>query len=198
MFPSLALVSLAVAATSTAAPFAPLPPVEKGAPPTGLELRIVSYDGATNGELRVEVRNPGAQAATFSPVGLYFIPNVRTDLAPQRLGAVGTLQLRSNEGWKRRDDVSVAPGASAQLKLDVYCIDSHRPSPTSGTPFRLAKDRMPKQLARDIDTATKMKAAPLGGIGAPNAKSAVQTEVWENRNKAWYKLDGEGAQEAGK
>jgi hypothetical protein len=86
------------------------------------------------------------------------------------------------------------------MKLDVYCIDSHRASPSSSTGFGLAKDRVPKRIveaiARDADKATR----GLGGVAspAPAAKSAVQSEVWKNRDAKWIELDGEGKQEAGK
>ena len=95
--------------------------------------------------------------------------------------------------------MSLAPGASARLQLDVYCIDSQRPAPTEETPFRLAKDRIPVALSTAIATESATKAsAPYGGISAPPAKAAVQSEVWKNRDAKWIKLDGEGKQEAAK
>ena len=84
------------------------------------------------------------------------------------------------------------------MTLDVYCIDSHRASPSSSTSFRVAKERAPKPLVQSIDEDASRAAADYGGVSAPAAKGAVQSEVWKNRDKKWIKLDGEGAQEAAK
>jgi hypothetical protein len=176
--------------------FARVPKVKSGA----LELKVVSYDGATNGELTVEVRNPGKTAATFDAQGLYFIPHASADEAPQRLGAVGPLQIASGEGerWERKATITVAPGATIEAKLDVFCIDSHRASPTKDTGFTLAKDRMPVRLTQAIQADGAKAARGAGGYAAPAAKSAIQSEVWKNRDKQWVDLEGEGKQEVGK
>ena len=51
---------------------------------------------------------------------------------------------------------------------------------------------------QSIDADATRAAASYGGVSAPAAKSAVQSEVWKNRDKKWIKLEGEGAQEAAK
>ncbi|HXU84005.1 MAG TPA: hypothetical protein VN914_21570 [Polyangia bacterium] len=178
--------------------FSPIPADQTGGKPTGLELRIVRYDGSVNGVLEVEVKNPLQEPVQFSAKGLYFVPQGDADKAPQRLGAVGPFNLHTDQGWQRRESTTVAPGSVIRLKLDVYCIDSHRGSPSSSTDFRLAKDRVPKKVYEVIDRHAGKAAARLGGVSAPAAKSTVQSQVWQVRDDDWVKLDGEGKQEAGK
>jgi hypothetical protein len=178
--------------------FTPIPADQTGGKVSGLELRIVRYDGSTNGVLEVEVKNTRAEATDFSARGLYFVPNGNADAAPQRLGAVGPFNVKTDQGWQRHDKLSLAPGDVARLKLDVYCIDSHRSSPNSSTGFHVAKDRVPAKVSDKIlETASEASAA-YGGVSSPRAKGAVQQQVWKNRDDKWIKLDGEGAQEAGK
>ena len=160
-----------------------------------VSLKVAGYQGGTNGELTVEVRNDGNQATDFDAQGLYFVPTGDPDQAPQRLGAVGPFQQKGQRGWERKRTLSLAPGASATIKLDVYCIDSHRRSPTTGDHFKMARDRMPKTLSTDIYKSADRAADRVGGYAAPAAKSSVQSEVWKNRDKKWIKLDGEGKQE---
>ncbi len=178
--------------------FAPLPADQTGGRHTGLEIRVVTYDGSVNGALTVDVRNPTKSAVDFSARGLYFVPEGDANTAPQRLGAVGPFQLQAGLKWVRREQTTIASGATARMKLDVYCIDSQRGSPSSATSFRPATTRVPKPLADKIDADTKAATQGLGGQGAPAAKSAVQSEVWKNRDQHWIPLDGEGRQEAGK
>jgi hypothetical protein len=184
-----------LALTLLAAKFDPVPTPE-GGKPNGLLIRVVKYDGSTNGAITVEVKNPGTAIAAFDAKGLYFVPAVNPEQAPQRLGAVGPFTTRTRPD--RAEMLELQPGASEQLTLDVYCIDSHRSSPTSETPFRVAKTRMPRQLSTAIEKSTAETAAPYGGVTAPTAKSAVQGEVWKTRDGKWIKLDGESAQEATK
>ena len=54
---------------------------------------------------------------------------------------------------------------------------------------------MPVELTRSIQSDTSTAARQNGGYAAPAAKSAVQSEIWKNRNKKWIELDGEGVQE---
>lgn len=178
--------------------FAPIPAEQTNGQLTGLELRIVAYNGATNGELEVDVRNPKDHPMTFSAKGLYFVPEGSADRAPQRLGAVGPFQIKGAQGWERKEQLSLAAGSTTRMRLDVYCIDSHRASPSSSTGFRLAKDRVPKTIVDSIQQDAERAAKPMGGVSAPAAKSAVQREVWKNRDKQWHRLDGEGTQEANK
>ncbi len=159
-----------------------------------LQVKVVQYDGATNGKLTVTVRNTGTAAMKFAANGLYFVPDGDPDQAPQRLGAVGPMEIAG----KRKESVMVGAGASVTLTLDVFCIDSHRASPTSETPFTVGKSRMPQTLTRDIDRKAKMAADKAGGFAAPAATSAVQSEVWATRDARWIELDGEGDQEADK
>lgn len=177
--------------------FAPVPAMhgEKEQP---FDLRIVSYDGSTNGALTVEVRNKTKVARTFDAQGLYFVPQMSANEAPQRLGAVGALQTQQAGAWTYGENVNVAAGETMRVKLDVFCIDSHRASPTSSTPFALAKDRLPKQLATNIRASAKKAADAVGGYAAPVAKSSIQGEVWKNRDADWIQLEGEGKQEIGK
>ena len=164
-----------------------------------LLMRIVQYAGSTNGAITVEVKNPTNQPQQFSAKGIYFVPTADANNAPQRLGAVGPFQLQSNNGTSQRmDHTTIAAGATARMTLDVYCIDSHRASPSSSTSFRIAKDRVPEALMDAIDDGASKSAAGYGGVAAPAAKPAVQSEVWKNRDKKWIKLDGEGKQEAAK
>ena len=164
-------------------------------------MRIVQYRGSTNGAITVEVKNPTGTPQEFSAKGIYFVPTGNANEAPQRLGAVGPFQLQSANGPSRRmDRRTIAAGATERLTLDVYCIDSHRASPSSSTSFRVAKDRVPASLVHAIDADAEKSAARHGGVSAPAsaAKSAVQSEVWKNRDKKWIELDGEGKQEAAK
>ena len=180
----------ALLVTTILAAFQPLPP-EAGARPTGLQLRVVSYNGSTNGAITVEVKNTTKEAQEFSAAGLFFVPAMDPDKAPQRLGAVGPYEV----GTTRYEKLKIAPGASVRANLDVYCIDSHRSSPSSETPFRIAKDRLPPQLTQAITTEANTVAAPMGGVSTPAAKSAVQSTVWKNRDAKWIAVDGEGKQE---
>jgi hypothetical protein len=164
-----------------------------------LLMKIVQYAGSTNGAITVDVKNPTGQAQEFSAKGIYFVPTGNANEAPQRLGAVGPFQLQSDNGTSQRlDHTTIAPGATARMTLDVYCIDSHRASPSSSTSFRVAKDRVPAPLMKAIDEDATRAAAAYGGVSAPAAKGNVQSQVWKNRDKSWIKLDGEGAQEAAK
>ncbi len=176
--------------------FHAVPPA--GKPADRLQLRVVAYDGATNGVLTVEVKNLSRGAQTFSAAGLYFVPDGKADQAPQRLGAVGPMQLAKGDQIERRDAVEVPAGATVRVTLDVFCIDSHRASPTATTPFTIGRTRMPKQLTATIARDAGKAADRVGGYAAPAAKSAVQTEVWKARDANWFRLDGEGAQEVGK
>ncbi len=186
--------ALVVSLTASAASFTPLPPDVPGEAPSGLEARVVRYNGSTNGSMTVEVSNPTDKPLEFAAAGLYFVPRGDPDNSPQRLGAVGPYE--ANHG--RYERLTVAPGAKVKASLDVYCIDSHRASPTSNTPFSIARDRLPPTLRKEIDDEAKAVTTGTGGLSAPASKAAVQSTVWKNRDKKWIKLDGEGMQEAEK
>jgi len=163
-----------------------------------LKLRVQAYDGDTNGTLQVQVRNATDQPLEFSAQGLYFVPDGDPDDAPQRLGAVGPFVVEGDDD--SIDTVSIAAGDTVVVQLEVFCIDSHRDSPTSRTPFTVAKKRMPKKLYEDIERAGKDAAEDedAGAYKSARAKSKVQDAVWETRDKKWIKLSGEGVQEADK
>jgi len=202
MRPVLLAASIVVFAvlTALAAParadgrFHPVP--SSGKATTKLQLRVVAYDGATNGALTVEVKNPTKATLAFSASGLYFVPDGDPDQAPQRLGAVGPMQIAEGDAIERKDSVEVAAGATVRVTLDVFCIDSHRASPTSKTPFTIGKSRMPAQLTATIAKDSATAAAEVGGYAAPAAKAKVQETVWKARDAKWIRLDGEGVQEA--
>jgi hypothetical protein len=178
-----------------APPFKKLPGAQGKTSP--LLMRVVQYAGSTNGAITVEVKNPTDEPQEFSAKGIYFIPAGPANQAPQRLGAVGPFQLHSS-GRQRVKQATIAAGAVERMTLDVYCIDSHRASPSSSTVFRVANDRVPAKLMDSIDADAEKSAAKYGGVSAPAAAPAVQSQVWKNRDKKWIKLEGEGAQEAGK
>ena len=200
IFHALFLIGLGLVASSPAAAadgFSKLPP-DKSGKSSGLLMRVVRYDGSTNGAITVDIKNPLATPQEFSAKGVYFVPQTDADQAPQRLGAVGPFQVQGGNGPRSLERLTIAPGATERLTLDVYCIDSHRASPSSSTSFRVGKAKMPESLTRDIAAGTEQSAREYGGVSAPAAKSAVQSEVWKNRDKKWIELDGEGKQEATK
>ena len=196
-----ALALVAALPAAAAGRFSKLPP-DKSGKSSGLEMRVVRYQGSTNGVITVDIRNPTAEPKEFTAKGVYFVPQVDADQAPQRLGAVGPFEVhgqgQGQPAGARVDRLTIAPGATERLTLDVYCIDSHRASPTSATAFGVAKSRMPVELTRSIDSDAAASARGLGGVSAAAAKPVVQSEVWKNRDKKWIELDGEGKQEASK
>ena len=164
-----------------------------------LLMRIVQYQGSTNGAITVEVKNPTSTPQEFSAKGIYFVPTGSANDAPQRLGAVGPFQMQSSNGASQRlDHTTIAAGAIDRISLDVYCIDSHRASPSPATSFRVAKDRVPAPLMQAIDADAAKSAEGYGGVSSNAAKGAVQSQVWKNRDKKWIELDGEGKHEAAK
>jgi hypothetical protein len=169
-------------------------------PDSKLEARAVQYDGSTNGRLTVQIRNPGKSAQKFSAQGLYFVPEGNPDTAPQRLGAVGPMQI-ANDG-KELTELDVAPGATVEVVLDVFCIDSHRSSPSPQNSFSVGVKRMPKELVQTIekraDQAVDTARSQGNAAPRPAAKSNIQGEVWRSRDAKWVELDGEGKQEVGK
>lgn len=165
-----------------------------------LEMRAVQYDGSTNGRLHVQIRNPAKTAHKFSAQGLYFVPEGDPDSAPQRLGAVGPMQIAN--GGKEVSELEIAPGATVDVVLDVFCIDSHRASPSPQNKFSVGVKRMPKELVQTIEKRadSAVDAARASGQAAPRpaAKSSIQGEVWRSRDSKWIELAGEGKQEVGK
>lgn len=174
----------------------------KRVPGSQLEIRALEYDGNTNGTLKVQLKNSAKEKLTFSASGLYFVPEGDPDTAPQRLGAVGPIQLGSGDAAKEVTQLEVSAGETVEVALDVFCIDSHRSSPSPKNVFNVGGTRMPKQLASTIEKSadTVVRAEAAKGTPAPRkaAKASIQSEVWKSRDAKWLKLDGEGQQEASK
>lgn len=170
-------------------------------PETKLQLRAVQYDGSTNGTLTVQIKNTDKATQKFSAKGLYFVPEGDPNSAPQRLGAVGPMQQIAT-GSKEVAELEIAPGATVEVKLDVFCIDSHRSSPSPQNKFNVGVKRLPKELARTIEDRAESMVDAQRRDGAamprPAAKSSIQGEVWRSRDADWVELDGEGKQEVGK
>lgn len=191
-----ALSLLLFAAAAAAAPpgFQALPRAN-GHAGGALRLKVDRYDGSTNGGMVVTVHNPTRAPQTFVAQGLYFVPDMAPEKAPQRLGAAGPFSVHRDGAWVSDEALELAPGASAELRLEVFCIDSHRGSPSAETPFRLAKKRLPPGISGPIEAGTK---AILQGHNAKTARDAageVQEHVWATRNKAWIPVEGERVDE---
>ena len=171
----------------------------KAVPGSKLQIRAVEYNGATNGKLTVQVKNTAKTAQKFVATGLYFVPEGDPDKAPQRLGAVGPMQIATG---KESNEIAVAAGATVEVQLDVFCIDSHRSSPSPQNRFNIGATKLPKELATQIETRASTAVSKEAEAGAPAprpaAQSAIQSEVWKSRDAKWVELDGEGKQEAGK
>lgn len=170
-------------------------------PGSKLQIRAVEYDGSTNGTLKVQIRNTAKTTLAFSATGLYFVPDGNPDEAPQRLGAVGPMQLATDSA-KEITKLEVPAGDTVEVALDVFCIDSHRSSPSPTNVFTVGASRMPKELAQTIEKRAEsaVTEARMDGAEAPRpaAKSKIQSEVWRSRDAKWIELEGEGKQEAGK
>jgi hypothetical protein len=145
-----------------------------------LTMRVVAYDGSTNGRMVVEVVNTGKQTETFIADGIYFVPGGNPEVAPQRLGAAGPIIVVENGVEK--------------TYLDGFCIDSHRSSPSSDTKFGFAAERLPKELRQKITHGAKQIIRENKGDVA-RAKAAIQSHTWETRDADWIKLEGERKQE---
>jgi hypothetical protein len=171
-------------------------------PDSKLQIRALEYDGSTNGVLKVQLKNTDKSAQKFSATGLYFVPEGDPDKAPQRLGAVGPMQLTSGSAKKELQAIEVPAGQTVEVALDVFCIDSHRSSPSPQNVFHVGNKRLPKELARKIETSADKAVSAERAKGShaprPAAKAVIQSEVWKSRDSAWIELDGEGEQEAAK
>ncbi len=178
-----ALMMVVLPATALAGPFVPVPTAKK------MKIRFVKYTGGTSGRMIVEVRNDAKKAQKFSAKGIYFVPGGDPDKAPQRLGAAGPFEANNGQQWKLKQSVKIKPGATVKLKLQVFCLDSHRSSPGSSQKFSVARKRLPKELSGTISKGTK---GILRKYKAPRAAtSEIQSHVWKSRNKKWIKLQGE-------
>lgn len=160
-----------------------------------LTMRVVAYDGATNGRMIVEVVNSGKQTETFLADGIYFVPNGNPEAAPQRLGAAGPIILIQDGVEKTYlEGIPVPPGSKQTVRLEVFCIDSHRSSPSSDTKFGFAAERLPRELRQKITRGAQQIIHENQGDVA-RAKPAIQSHMWKTRDADWIKLEGERKQE---
>ncbi len=182
------------ASPALAQPFVSMP--EATGASENLRIRFVTYDGSTNGAMVVEVKNTGRSTAKFSADGLFFIPKGDPEKAPQRLGAAGPLVEVAGKKERIHADgkVAIAGGTSKTLRLEVFCIDSHRSSPSSETKFSVAKKKLPKELRKELRTSNQAIYRKNKG-DFKKSKSAVQSNMWKQRDKKWIKLEGERANE---
>lgn len=193
-FPLLLLaVLLALPASVRADDFVAMPGA-KGAQ-KDLKLKLVKYDGSTNGVMVVEVKNTGKSNVDFEALGLFFVPEGDPKDAPQRLGASGPFtEIAKGGKTVHEEKVGLSAGETKTLQLEVFCIGSHRSSPSSATRFAIAKNKLPKDLQRDMKSSNQaIYKRHKGDIHM--AKPAVQESMWENRDKKWIKLEGERANE---
>ncbi|HTE53772.1 MAG TPA: hypothetical protein VK698_23115 [Kofleriaceae bacterium] len=173
--------------------FVPLP--DLGGKGETLKIRVVRYDGSTNGKMVVDVRNTGKSSTKFVAEGIYFVPGGDPEKAPQRLGAAGPFTVvGSKASPSSQQELILQPGETRQLQLDVFCIDSHRGSPSPSTSFSVAGKRMPKELRQTIATdAAKIIRRNQGDV--EKSKSEIQSTTWQARDRKWIKLEGERKQE---
>lgn len=177
--------------------FAPMP--GSGAANSSLQLRFDRYDGSTNGEMIVVVKNTGKQSQTFEAKGMFFVPEGDPEKAPQRLGAAGPIRVVTGAGKGQqlsahKDEVVLLPGETKRLRLEVFCIDSHRSSPSPKTKFAVAKKLLPKKLRQEISAgARKIIRDNKGDVS--KSKSEIQSHMWKTRDKAWIKIQGERKKE---
>ncbi len=188
------LFALAGASTALAGPFVSMP--EATAKSENLRVRFVTYNGSTNGAMVVEVRNTGRSAAIFDADGLFFVPKGDPEKAPQRLGAAGPfIEIAGKKELVHQGGkLTIAAGESKKLRLEVFCIDSHRSSPSPQTKFSIAKSKLPKELRKELKTSNQAIYRSNQG-DLKKAKSAVQSNMWKTRDKKWIKLEGERKQE---
>lgn len=160
-----------------------------------LNMRVVAYDGSTNGRMVVEVVNNGSRPETFVADGIYFVPGGNPEMAPQRLGAAGPIIIVEDGVEKTYlEGVAIPPGSKRTLRLEVFCIDSHRSSPSSETKFGFAAERLPRELRQKITHGAQQIIRENQGDVA-KAKPAIQSHMWQTRDADWIKLEGERKQE---
>ncbi len=152
-----------------------------------LRLKIVGYKG---GKMHVQVRNVGSSPAVFKADGLYFVPSGKPEHAPQRMGAAGPMEVSEAGIWKRKQAYRVGANKTVVLRLDVFCLDSHRSSPSDGQGFSVARKRLPKRLRKKIVDGSNLIYHRSKRAKRPS-RSAIQGYIWKTRNKRWIKLQGE-------
>lgn len=191
------LLLLAIApGTAGADSFVAVPKLDGAKTSEGLQIKFVRYTGGTNGEMIVDVKNTSKRIRTFAAEGIFFVPKGDPEKSPQRLGAAGPFDLVQGKRRQEQNELSLQPGQVERLHLAVFCIDSHRSSPSASHEFKIAKKRVPKQLRAKIKAGTKrIIHQNKGNSKARATKSAIQSHVWKSRDKDWIPLEGERAQE---
>ena len=185
--------SLWLAGSARAQTLKQVPPIDGKA--QALKMQVVAYDGSTNGRMVVEVVNNGQHPETFIADGMYFVPAGNPEKAPQRLGAAGPI-ITIEDGVEKThlDGIQIPPGSKQTVRLEVFCIDSHRASPSSETKFGFAAERLPRELRQSITHGAKQIIRENKGDVA-KAKPAIQSHMWKTRDADWIKLEGERKQE---
>lgn len=153
-----------------------------------LRIKIIGYKG---GKMHVKVRNVGTKRATFKADGLYFVPDGNAERAPQRMGAAGPMEVSVAGAWKRKMAHGIGAKGTATFRLDVFCLDSHRASPSDGQAFSVARKRLPKALRRKIVQGSNRIYRKARRYKRPSPRGAIQGYIWKVRNKRWIKLQGE-------
>ena len=97
--------------------------------------------------------------------------------------------------WKQHDAMQIQPQQTVRMELDVFCIDSHRASPTSKTQFSIASERLPPKLRSKIEKGTRALMKSKRASRAIGARRAVQSHIWNTRDADWEVLQGERANE---
>ena len=186
---------LALAAPARAeTPFSPVPALE--GKKTTLQIRQLDFSGGASGHITVEVRNPAKQPQAFEAKGIYFVPHGDAQSAPQREGAVGPFEVKEGQGWRRAEHLMIQPGKTVVLKLQTFCLDSHRGAPGKGQGYGVARERLPKDLINQNETAAKRAIKAKAGK-VDEAQGDIQSNVWSNRNMMWIQLEGERKDEKG-
>jgi hypothetical protein len=157
-----------------------------------LKIRFVHYTGGSTGRMIVDIKNTSNRAQRFEAKGLFFVPRGDPEKAPQRLGAAGPFE----EGGKQKKSVILSAGSTKRLHLQVFCLDSHRASPSAAQSFRVAKKLLPKTLRRQIASGAKyLIKAGKRKMSRDTLNSQIQGHVWRTRNAKWIEIEGERASE---
>jgi hypothetical protein len=177
----------------------PLPPETSEEPRSGLLVSVLRYDGASHGHLLVEIENASSSAATFSSVGLYFIPERASDVAVQRLAALDGFQLESKRkkiSPHRLTSMSLGAGQKVRVYVFVYSLDPQRHLSGSKTPYRVATSRLPISLMNALADGVERETQRQAGLDRDSVDSMVQRRVNDIRRANWVTLEGEGPLEA--
>ncbi len=171
-------------------------PAANGKQNKHLKIRFVKYDGGTNGQMVIEVKNLSRRNQKFSADGIYFVPQGDPEKAPQRLGASGPILevVKNKVAQKAKRNLNLKAGQTKRLRLEVFCIDSHRPSPNRKTKFAVAAKLLPAQLRRDLKTSNEV-IYKKHKQSVSRAKGEIQQNMWKTRDADWVELEGERTKE---